>query len=82
MAHVVCASQEARAFTQGLDGFDVQARDVRGLIAELERRFPGLGAHVERRMAIAIDGEIHQDALAAPLAPDSEVVLIPRIAGG
>jgi len=60
----------------------VQAADVRGLIAELERRFPGLGAHVETRMAIAIDGEIHQDALDAPLAPDSEVVLIPRIAGG
>jgi len=82
MPRVSCASQEVRAFTGGLDAFEVQAADVRGLIAELERRFPGLGAHVERRMAIAIDGEIHQDALGAPLAPDSEVVLIPRIAGG
>ena len=82
MAHVACASHEIRAFTGGLDGFDVPAADVRGLLAELERRFPGLGAHVEQRMAIAIDGEIHQDGLGAPLAPDSEVVLIPRIAGG
>ncbi len=82
MAHVTCPTQEVRAFTAGLAAFDVQAADVRGLIAELERRFPGLGAHVEARMAIAIDGEIHQDALHARLAPDSEVVLIPRIAGG
>jgi molybdopterin converting factor small subunit len=82
MARVSCASSELRAFTGGLDAIDVQASDVRGLIAELQRRFPGLGEHVERRMAIAIDGEIHQDALGAPLAPGSEVVLIPRIAGG
>lgn len=82
MAHVTCPTQEVRAFTAGLDSFDVRAADVRGLIDELERRFPGLGAHVEARMAIAIDGEIHQDALGAQLAPDSEVVLIPRIAGG
>ena len=45
-------------------------------------RFPGLGAHVEDSMAIAIDGEIHQDALGEALAPDAEVVFVPMIAGG
>jgi hypothetical protein len=33
-------------------------------------------------MAVAIDGEIFQDAYLAPLRPDSEVVLIPKIGGG
>jgi hypothetical protein len=33
-------------------------------------------------MAIAIDGEVHQDALGEPLRADSEVVLIPRIGAG
>jgi molybdopterin converting factor small subunit len=33
-------------------------------------------------MAIAIDGEIHQDALGAMIAEASEVVLIPKISGG
>jgi len=33
-------------------------------------------------MAIAIDGEIFQDAYSAALRPDSEVCLIPKIAGG
>jgi hypothetical protein len=33
-------------------------------------------------MAVAIDGEIFQDAYAAQLRADSEIVLIPKIAGG
>jgi hypothetical protein len=33
-------------------------------------------------MAIAIDGEIHQDAYQAVLNPDSEIWLIPKIGGG
>jgi hypothetical protein len=33
-------------------------------------------------MAIAIDGEIYQDALGASLSNNSEVVLIPKISGG
>jgi hypothetical protein len=33
-------------------------------------------------MAIAIDGTIYQDAYNAPLGAESEIYLIPRIAGG
>lgn len=82
MAHVSTISARVRAFTGGVAAFDVGATSVRALIAELDQRFPGLGTHVEESMAIAIDGEIHQDALGARLAPGSEVVLIPKIAGG
>ena len=32
-------------------------------------------------MAVAIDGEIFQDAHLAPLKPESEVYLIPKIGG-
>jgi sulfur-carrier protein len=80
--HVVAAGVEYRQYTNGLSEFDVEAVTVRRLIAELDRRYPGFGAHVSRRMAIAIDGEIHQDADDAPLKADSEVYLIPRIGGG
>ena len=55
---------------------------MRRLIAELERRFPGLGHQIDEGMAVAIDGEIFQDAYQAQLNPDSEVVLIPKIGGG
>ncbi|MDR3508536.1 MAG: MoaD/ThiS family protein [Caulobacteraceae bacterium] len=81
MAHVSISS-DGRGFTGGVAELEVEAPTVRRLILELDRRFPGLGNYVERRMAIAIDGEIHQDAYGAVLAPDSEVVLIPKIGGG
>jgi sulfur-carrier protein len=82
MPHVVISSQAARRFTGGAAEFDVEADDFRRLIRELDRRFPGLGRQVEEGMAVAIDGEIWQDAYLAPLGPDSEVCLIPKIGGG
>jgi len=82
MPHVVIAGTSARRFTGGQTEFDVEANTVRRLIAELERRFPGLGHQIDEGMAVAIDGEIFQDAYQAQLNPDSEVVLIPKIGGG
>lgn len=82
MVRVTCASHDARQFTGGLDTLEVQASSVRTLIRELDRRYPGMGEHVREKMALAIDGEIYQDVLDAPLPPGSEVALIPRIAGG
>lgn len=69
-------------FTGGLSSFDVEARTVRALIRELETRFPGLGEFVDDQMALAIDGEVYQDALGAEIGADSEIVLIPKIGGG
>lgn len=82
MVRVVSISSKVRDLTGGLDGFEIEARSVRELTRALEARFPGLGGLIEDEMSLAIDGEIHQDALMEPLKPDSEVVLIPRISGG
>ncbi len=78
----VSISSDGRGFTGGVSELEVEALTVRRLILELDRRFPGLGDYVDRRMAIAIDGEIYQDAYAEPLGPNSEVFLIPKIGGG
>lgn len=82
MARVQSISTRVRDLTGGLSEFDVEAQSVRALIRELEERWPGLGAFVEDDMAIAIDGEIFQDAFAEPIGETSEVVLIPKISGG
>ena len=82
MPHVVLAGVAARRFTGGLSEFDVEANTVRRMITELDRRFPGLGQQIDESMAVSIDGTIFQDAYLAPLDPDSEVVLIPKIGGG
>jgi molybdopterin converting factor small subunit len=79
---IVAIGSEARAFTGGEAEIEVEASSVGEMIRRLEARFPGFGEHIERRMAIAIDGEIHQDSLFAHLHPSSEVYLFPRIGGG
>ena len=81
MARVVACS-ECWLYTEGASVFDIEADTVRGLIAELDRRFPGLGEFIDQRIAFAIDGEIHQDAWFSPVAADSEIYLIPKIGGG
>jgi molybdopterin converting factor small subunit len=82
MPHVVAMGGDVARFTGGAQTFDVAATTVGALIHELDARFPGLGEYVDRRMAIAIDGEIFQDALGQPIGPQSEVCLIPKIGGG
>ena len=82
MPHVVMTGVAARRLTGGVTEFDVEANTVRRMIVELERRYPGLGHQIDEGMAIAIDGEIFQDAYLEELKPDSEIVLIPKIGGG
>ena len=82
MPHVTIAGAAGLRYTRGLAELEVKADTVRRLIAELEARFPGLGREVDEGMAIAINGEIHQDHYAAQLPEDAEICLIPKIGGG
>jgi sulfur-carrier protein len=76
------SGQAARRFTGGLTELEVEANTFRRMVLELDRRYPGLGRQIEESMAVAIDGEIFQDAYLAQLKPESEIVLIPKIGGG
>ena len=82
MPKVVISGSSCQRFTGGKTELEVAATNFRRLVLELEERFPGLGRQVEDSMAVAIDGEIFQDAYAAELKPDSEIYLIPKIGGG
>ncbi len=61
---------------------EIPATNVRDLLTQLGERYPALAPHLDEGLAVAIDGEIHQDALFSPVGPDSEVYLMPKIAGG
>jgi hypothetical protein len=50
-------------------------------MTELEERYPGLREALGRA-AVAIDGQIFQDAFLEPIGRDSEVFFLPRIEGG
>ena len=70
------------AFTGGEGRVEVKATNVLQLMRRLGERFPELAPHLDDSLAVAIDGEIHQDDWFARLGPDSEVHLMPRIGGG
>jgi molybdopterin converting factor small subunit len=78
----VVLSGHLKDLTGGESEIQLDARDVRQLLRALGERYPALAPHLADGYAIAIDGEIFQDAWFAPIGPDSEVHLVPAIRGG
>jgi molybdopterin synthase sulfur carrier subunit len=81
MPHVTLIGN-LRQFTGGVTEVDVAAKNIRQLFAALGERFPDLAPHLEQGLAVAIDGQIYQDALLIPIGEASEVHVLPQIAGG
>jgi len=81
MAKVVLIGN-LRQYTGGVTALEIKAGNVRQLFAELSRRYPDLAPHLEEGLAVAIDGQIYQDALLEPIKEGSEVHILPQIAGG
>ena len=72
MPRVVISGQAARRFTGGVTELEVEANNFRRMVLELDRRFPGLGRQIDGSMAVAIDGEIFQDAYLARSTPTAK----------
>jgi molybdopterin converting factor small subunit len=81
MARVVLVGNLAQV-TGGVAEFHLPARSVQQLFRQLGDLHPALAPHLESGVAVAIDGQIYQDALFEPIGADSEVYLLPQIAGG
>lgn len=71
-----------RAFTDGAAEMDIEAATTRELLKELILRYPALAETIESGVSLAIDGEVFKDAWFTPIAPDSEVVVMPLMVGG
>jgi molybdopterin converting factor small subunit len=67
--------------TGGVEAVAIDAPRVVEMLAALESRFPDLREHLATA-AVAIDGRIFQHARYEPLAPTSEVHLLPPVSGG
>ncbi|MEE9209679.1 MAG: MoaD/ThiS family protein [Kiloniellales bacterium] len=78
----VVLSGNLRHLTGGESEFEVEAGNIGQLFRVLARRYPDLEPHLEEGVAVAIDGQIFQEALFEPIPPDAEVHLMPQIAGG
>ena len=81
MARVVLVGNLAQ-ITGGVASFDLAATSVKHLFELLSQRHPALAPHLAEGVAVAIDGQIFQDTLHEPIDPDSEVYVLPQIAGG
>jgi molybdopterin converting factor small subunit len=82
MARVILNREIARRYTGGETEIEVAEGNIRALIRTLEAQYPGIGIVLRTDMAVAIDGQIYQDALLEPVGPDAEVAFIPAIEGG
>ncbi len=49
---------------------------------KLEAEYPGLKPHIERGIAVSINGRIFRDSWGEKIPENAEVYLLPRIAGG
>lgn len=67
--------------TDGERELEVAAANYRQLVKALNERWPGI-EDVLMKTAVAIDGQIYQDAFLEPIQPGSEVFFMQRIEGG
>jgi molybdopterin converting factor small subunit len=81
MAHVTLIGN-LRQFTGGVSEIEIDAGNVHQLFNRLGEKYPALLPHLQTGSAVAIDGQIYQDALFQEISPDSDVHILPQIAGG
>ena len=72
---------EQQRFTGGVDEIEVDAPNVKQLIAKLDAKFPGLGPLLESS-AVAINGEVVNDATYEPVPAGAEIYFVAKAAGG
>jgi molybdopterin converting factor small subunit len=65
----------------GAGELELAAADVFDLVRQLDASHPGLRDYIETNVSIAVDGSLVSD-WSTPLRPESEVLLVPHIAGG
>jgi molybdopterin converting factor small subunit len=78
---IVHLSSGLSQWTGGVEELAIDAARVLDLKRALVERFPGVEAHLEQ-MAVAVDGEIYNDADYLRLDARSEIFFVPRVSGG
>jgi len=82
-ARVVLTGGLSRRYTGGVQEFSIEAKNLRGVLKELDRLHPGLADHLEHETTVAIDGAIHEDVgYYQTVKPGSEIFFIPKLEGG
>ena len=78
----VTLSGTIRQAAGGISELEIEAKNIRQLLIGLEKICPKLKPQLDKGVAVAIDGTIYRDDWFQPIPADSEVFIIPRLAGG
>jgi len=73
------------ALRSGADGaasIDIEAATIAELLTKLAERYPDMSSHLEKGIAVAIDGVVYRDDWTQKIPEGAEVFLMPRIEGG
>ena len=81
-ARVMFTAGFSRRYTGGVREFEIEAKNLRGVIREMDRLYPGLGHHLEEETTVAIDGALHETGYFQPIRPGCEIFFIPKLEGG
>lgn len=71
-----------KAAAGGQTEFHVEAANIRQLLDQLNAEVPALRPTLKRGVTVAIDGVIYRDDWYQAISEDSEVFLLPKMAGG
>lgn len=66
----------------GTTELELDVADVRELLDALDERYPKLRPQLKAGVSVSIDGTLVRDNLFVAIRPDSEVYVLPRMAGG
>ena len=78
----VLLGSNLKNFTNGVEELEVEATSVKSLIAEMDRRYPGIADALESGFALAIDDEVIANPGYEKLAEVSEVRFLSPMRGG
>jgi molybdopterin converting factor small subunit len=60
----------------------IEAQTIRELFRKLAEQYPGMKLHIDRGLAVSINGRIWRDNWDETIPDGAEVYLLPRIQGG
>lgn len=71
-----------RSGVGGASTIRIEASTIRELLTRLVDRYPDMQAHLDKGIAVAINGDVYRDDWTQAIPENAEVFLIPRVKGG
>jgi len=71
-----------RAFTDGQEVIEVEAKTVGEVLDGLAAAYPGLEETIAAGVSVVVDGRVIASSLTEPVTPENEIWLMQRLKGG